>query len=264
MERDRRGIQSIEVGGQLLLALAADGRPMMLRDLAKAAGMAPAKAHPYLVSFGKLGLIEQDATSGFYQLGPFALQLGLTRLRQLNAIREATTAVRQLVGEIDQTVALAVWGNQGPTIVHIEQSSHPLHVNMRPGTVMSLLETATGKVFAACLPPKITGPLTRREMRLALRMDGSRHRITRAEIDASLTVVRDHGMAQAVGQPIPGINALSAPVFDHSGQIELAITALGPAGTFDPSWDGVIARSLRACAAEVSRRIGAGPREPAA
>ena len=58
-ERGSRGIQSIEVGGQLLLALAHQGQPMALKDLARDAGMSPAKAHPYLVSFGKLGLIEQ-------------------------------------------------------------------------------------------------------------------------------------------------------------------------------------------------------------
>jgi DNA-binding IclR family transcriptional regulator len=33
---------------------------MALKDLALAAGMSPPKAHPYLVSFGKLGLIAQD------------------------------------------------------------------------------------------------------------------------------------------------------------------------------------------------------------
>jgi len=59
-----RGIQSIEVGGQLLLALAHHGRPMALKDLAREAGMTPAKAHPYLVSFIKLGLVEQDSGSG--------------------------------------------------------------------------------------------------------------------------------------------------------------------------------------------------------
>ena len=53
-EKERRGIQSIEAGGQLLLALGSHGRPMPLRELAKAADMAPGKAHPYLVSFGKL------------------------------------------------------------------------------------------------------------------------------------------------------------------------------------------------------------------
>ena len=59
MENDKRGIQSIEVGGQLLRALVRSGEPMMLRDLAAAAGMPPAKAHPYLVSFARLGLVEQ-------------------------------------------------------------------------------------------------------------------------------------------------------------------------------------------------------------
>ena len=55
--RLQRGIQSVEVGGQLLKALAHHGRPMALKDLARAADMTPAKAHPYLVSFGKIGLV---------------------------------------------------------------------------------------------------------------------------------------------------------------------------------------------------------------
>ena len=54
----QRGIQSIEVGGQLLRALVHSGRPMALKDLAREADMSPAKAHPYMVSFGRLGLID--------------------------------------------------------------------------------------------------------------------------------------------------------------------------------------------------------------
>ena len=46
-EKHRQGIQSIEVGSRILRALAANGRSMMLRDLAKAAGMPAAKAHRY-------------------------------------------------------------------------------------------------------------------------------------------------------------------------------------------------------------------------
>ena len=32
--------------------------------LVQEAGMTPAKAHPYVVSFGRLGLIEQDGATG--------------------------------------------------------------------------------------------------------------------------------------------------------------------------------------------------------
>ena len=72
----------------------------------------------------------------------------------------------------------------------------------------------------------------------------------------TLQEVRRRGLARAVGKPIPGINALSAPVFDFNGRVVLAMTALGPAGTFDPSWDGDLANTLKICAEAVSRRLG--------
>jgi hypothetical protein len=84
-EDSRQGIQSIEVGVPLLRVLADHGAPMMLRDLAKAAGMPAAKAHRYLVSFVRTGLVIQDANqSGRYDLGHFALDLGLASLARLD------------------------------------------------------------------------------------------------------------------------------------------------------------------------------------
>ena len=52
-------------------------------------------------------------------------------------------------------------------------------------------------------------------------------------------------------------NGGTAPVFDYSGQIVLALTAAGPGGIFDIAWEGSIARALRACAQQISQRLGA-------
>ena len=82
-DKPRRGIQSVELGSQLLVALGRHVAPMALRDLAKAAGMTAGKAHPYLVSFIKVGFVSQD-TAGRYELGPLALQLGMAKLRRLD------------------------------------------------------------------------------------------------------------------------------------------------------------------------------------
>src|SRR5690606_930861 len=79
----RRSIQSVETGFPLLAALVESARPMTLRDLAAAAGMTSAKAHPYLVSFVRVGLVQQDPATGQYDLGPFALQMGLVSLQRL-------------------------------------------------------------------------------------------------------------------------------------------------------------------------------------
>ena len=263
--RAQRGIQSIEVGGQLLLALVHRGRPMALKDLAREAGMAPAKAHPYLVSFARIGVIEQDDVSGAYFLGPLALQLGLISLQQANPVQVVSPLLADLALRIGHTVAIAVWGTRGATIVRIEEAPTAVHVNMRHGTVFSLANTASGRLFAAYQPASAT-----RE-----RLESERRRV-RANPDAPITGmpraaplpswkafaaqlddVRAHGLSRSIGEVVPGVNAMAAPVFDHSGVVVLALTAIGPAAAFDTRWEGCIAQALKACAATASGRLGA-------
>ena len=255
-EKSRRGIQSIEIGGRLLTALVEAGAPMSLGELAKKAGMPSAKAHPYLVSFGSFGLIEQNPLTGRYELGPFALQLGLISLHLLDPVRIAIPAITQLAADIDQTIGLSVLGNQGPTIIYISESSYPIHVNMRTGTVMSIQATATGRVFAAFLPPKQVERMIEQERRSGVAGQFGVPDVPADRLEKILADVRKRGMARVQGEPIPGINAICAPVFEHSGAIRLGITAIGPAGSFDVGWEGEAAAKIRDCAEQVSARLG--------
>jgi DNA-binding IclR family transcriptional regulator len=263
-ERAQRGIQSIEVGGQLLRALVHHGRPMALKDLARGAGMAPAKAHPYLVSFARIGLIEQEAQSGAYFLGPLALQLGLISLQQANPVQVATPLIAELAQRIGYTVALAVRGARGATIVRLEESPAAVHVNMRHGTVFSLANTASGRLFAAHEPPAAARKQLEAERRgqkvppdAAAGMPPTPPLPSWKAFEAQLADVRARGLSRSVGEVVPGINAMAAPVFDHTGAMVLAITAIGPAGVFDTAWSGAIARALKASAGEASLRLGA-------
>jgi DNA-binding IclR family transcriptional regulator len=256
MSTEQRGIGSVEVGGQLLRVLTEADGPMMLRDLASSAGMSAAKAHPYVVSFMRLGLVEQDRSSGRYELGPLALQMGLASMRRLNPVRIATEAIAELVLRINTTVALSVWGNHGPTVVRIEEGTGAIHVNMRVGSIMSLLNTATGRVFAAFLPPKMIETFIESGVGRASVGDDAERQMSRSQIDKAVADIRERGLARAVERPIPGVNAFSAPVFDHTGSIALVITAMGPSHTFDTDWDGPIAEEVRKCAAIASTRLG--------
>ena len=255
IEKNRRGIQSIEIGSNLLLQLAKHLRPIALKDVAKAAGMTPGKAHPYMVSFLKVGFVKQT-DAGHYELGPLALQLGLSRLQRMDPVKEASQLIEDLARETNQSVALAVWGNLGPTIIRLEEPIQPLHVNLRTGTVMSLANTATGRLFAAYLPAKMVEGLLGDELSRFGHGNGSMASANRQTLESLLAETRKHGLSRTRGQPIPGIDALCAPVFDAQGHIVLGILAMGPTATFDSSWEGSIAKALRRCAAEVSRRIG--------
>ncbi len=245
--RSSRGIQSIEVGGRLLLALVDRGRALALKDLAAEAGMAPGKAHPYLVSFGKLGLVEQDAT-GRYGLGPLAMQLGLISLQQYDPVRLAEPLLVELAQATGHSAALAIWGSHGPTIVRIEEAPSAVHVRMRPGTVASLRDTATGKVFAACF--------ARDKVRDVMPGSG-----LDPQFEAELAQVRADGVGRSVGGLLQGVSALSAPVHDQRGQMALALTLIGPTPSFDADAQGALARTLRAYARMLSRRLGAPPEQ---
>ena len=266
----QRGIQSIEVGGQLLRALVHHGRPMALKDLAREADMTAAKAHPYMVSFGRLGLIEQDRASGHYLLGPLALQLGLISLQQADPVHIATPLIAEVAQSLGHTVALAVWGARGATIVRTAESPSPVHVNMRHGTVFSLTNTASGRIFAAYLAADTVRQLLDAE-RLREKQRKAGEAVPEAgmppqpplpswsEFERQLQEVRVHGISRSEGEVIEGVSAMAAPVFDHTGAIVLSVTAIGPAAIFDTAWDGDVARALKACAGAVSGRLGATP-----
>jgi DNA-binding IclR family transcriptional regulator len=254
--KERAGIQSVEVGFGLLDALARAPGPLMLRDLAKAAGMSAAKAHRYLVSFQRLQLVVQDAASTRYDLGPATLKLGLASLERLDAVKLARERVARLMEQIGHTLALAVWGNHGPTIVHWEESPHAVTVNLRLGDVMPLLSSATGRCFAAHAPKEAIAAMVKDEVARAQRQGRSDVPTTLAQVRTMLDDVRKRGAARVVDTLLPGIVGFCAPVFDADAHMVLGVVALGPSGTFDPAWDGAVDRPLRAAAAQLSADLG--------
>src|SRR5574343_1641653 len=106
----KHGVQSLEVGMGILKAMVGGKRSMMLKDIAAAAEMPPSKAHRYLVSLIRAGLVDQDPMSSRYDLGSFALNIGLVALDRLDRVRLGLSAIAEMRDEINQTTALAVWG----------------------------------------------------------------------------------------------------------------------------------------------------------
>jgi DNA-binding IclR family transcriptional regulator len=164
--------------------------------------------------------------------------------------------VAELVQKIGHTLALAVWGNHGPTIVHWEESPQAVTVNLRLGDVMPLLSSATGRCFAAYLSKDAITPLLKDEIARAQKQARRDVPATLSDARAMLDEVRQRGAARVVDTLLPGIVGFCVPVFDSDGHIALGIVALGPTGTFDPAWNGAVDVPLRAAAARLSRDLG--------
>jgi DNA-binding IclR family transcriptional regulator len=228
-----RGVQSIEVGIRVLHALADAAAPLKLKDVAKAANVAPAQAHAYLMSFRRQNLVEQDDVTGLYRLGHFALQLGIARMRSFDPVRAGSDAILELADQTRMTAALSVWGSFGPTIIYIHEGADQIHINTRAGTVYSLTGTATGLVFAAYLPADLVKAAIRAEMSETKTTQRVGARVGYQAIARQLERVRELGYGTIDAPPIPGINAIAAPVFDDLGQIRMVITLIGQSESID-------------------------------
>jgi len=259
--KQQRGIQSVEVGGRLLDALARHRAPLGLSELAVAAQLSPAQAHTYLVSLTRLGLVKRDALTGNYEPGPLSLRLGLMHIEQQPAYRTAVPQAAALAEAIGFSVAVCIAGTQGPVIVRYERGGFPLHVNLHVGTVMSLEKTSTGRVFAAFLAPQQAAAIARSQTASSIGPGTDEPRMT---VDGTTIVpqwqtrlaeIRKRGMERSIDIPSPGISSLSVPVLDAENRLQLALTVIGSSGSIDVRWDGAIARQLRKAAERVTAAL---------
>jgi DNA-binding IclR family transcriptional regulator len=262
--KERAGIQSVEVGFALLDVLAQAPAPLMLRDLAAAADMSAAKAHRYLVSFQRLGLVVQDSANTRYELGPATLRLGLSTLSRLDAVKMARERLPALMETLGHTLALAVWGNRGPTIVHWQESPLSVSVNLRLGDVMPLLSSATGRCFTAFMAPvgtldKLT-PLLQEEMALAHKLGRSDVPASWAQVQALQSETRQQGLGRVKNVLLPGVSGLCAPVFDADGHLALGVVALGSSASLDTDLNGPMVQALLGMSRQLSMDLG--HREP--
>ena len=249
-DKGQRYIQSILVGFRLIRVLQESGTKLSLKRLAQLAGMSPSNAHLYLVSFGRLGLVVQDPITTYYGLGPYAIDLGLAAIRQLDVADLARGALEALADEFGQSVYLSVWANKGPTIILKFDSHLNVPLAIRIGYVLPLATSATGQVFLAHLGEREIEPILKQEIPSAMarnkRVAEIRRRVLRDGVGLSDSVLYE------------GFGAIAAPVFDHDDRIAASITVLGPSNLLNVTANGPMVAAVTAAAAKLTRSLRGG------
>jgi DNA-binding IclR family transcriptional regulator len=238
-------ISSILVGFRIIECLEAAG-PLSLKEIALRTGMAAGHAHQYLASFAMLDLVGQDPESGRYELGPYALTLGLAAFRRLDVLELAKVPMRRLERESAQTVLLSIWANHGPTIIACLLGAEPLALRLMVGYVMSTQSTS-GRIFLAHLPKWKTRPITQNE-----RHDGTKlPKATEADLKKIIT----GGISEIRLGRTDGYASIAAPVRNHSGELCAALTLAGTNAQFERKQQE-LAAMLKSAATNLSARLG--------
>ncbi|MGI8577101.1 MAG: IclR family transcriptional regulator [Nocardioidaceae bacterium] len=247
------GTQSIDRAAQLLsLVVLADRRPLF-GDLVAGTGLAKSTASRLLQALERHRLLHRDDT-GSYAPGPlFALYAARHEpLEGLMRIAQPTLArVSQATGE---TVNLAVV--RGNTVVQVAQidstyligTTNWVDVDVPPHC------SALGKVFSAA--EMIGLPTTLEQLTPSTITD-------LPAFKRQLERIRDQGYAVALGELEIGLDAIAAPVRDHTGDVVAALGISGPSDRFGkqlPHLESTVIAHARSLSAELgyhARKEGA-------
>ncbi|GAB7386947.1 IclR family transcriptional regulator [Bacillaceae bacterium] len=241
------GIQSLELGIEILKKIAQAGKPLTITEIANLCGMSKSKLHRYLTSFCRTGFLVKSPELR-YSLGTELILLGLKASESIDVKEKAAPYLSKLREILNETVALSLWGENGPFFIRWEESNRAINIGIKVGTQVSVLKSTAGKVFVAFLPEDRTERLVKKEI--------EKYDIDPEDLQKELAQVREEGYSITEGTLIPGISAISCPVFGQDGEIVAVITVVGLVGVLDISEKSPVIRLLKEQCLALSREMG--------
>lgn len=229
----------------LLELIGRSERPQRMVDLARASGESAPTTYQKLLTLVQAGWVEQT-DDGRYRLSFLAVQMGQAALEQANIGERVTPILQGLSLAVGESVSLAEFSGLNVRIVRRIEAEVVVRAQVRVGTLLSLNESASGRVLTAYATPELLAELRQRGAAVA----GA----------AVLAEVRAQGYAISSGKDTPGARTLAMPVFDANRRCPFAISVVAPAERFEPER---YMKGLRTAAESVSSVLGGDMRAAA-
>ena len=241
-------IQSVDRSVRILQALQA-ARRLSLSDLATRVDLPNSTVHGILRTLAAHGMVEQEAGSLRYMLGPAVLRLSSVYLDSLEFRSRALKWAEELARRTGASVRAGVLLLDDVIVVHHEPRPDGSRQMPEVGFVVPAHASALGKALLAFEPPthaRPAGPL--RSMTGETIIDPARL------ADHLMEIVRT-GVATEHDEAVLGESSLAAPIFDATGAAVGAIAVVLQSSEWPPAPS--LHDDVREAARNISRELGA-------
>jgi len=253
LERDSGGLELISKAGAVLDILE-QHKEASAADLAAVLGEPLSSVYRLLQSLTTTGWVDRGSRRGAYRLGLSLMTIGGLVEDHLD-IREASLpSLRELVDATGVTSFLCV--RRGPRAVCLEriEGYAVQSLAMLLGGSLPLYAGAAPRALLAFLPVAEQSAILK-DTSQQLRDDPPRP--DDQDIIADIARIRAVGYSVSNGDVTPGIAALGAPVFNHRGEVQGALSLSGLRGqVLNPAGVDHTIELLRLAAGKASAALG--------
>lgn len=249
-------VQSIERAAAILRLLARGSGRLGVGEIATSLGLAKGTTHGILRTLQRVGFVEQDKSSGKYQLGATLLHLGTSYL-DVNELRSrAINWADALASRSGEAVRIGTPLEGKVLVVHHVFRPDDTLQSLEVGSLLPLHASALGKVLLAydadvadSLHQPEFPPFTRKTL------------TTAAALGRAVAEVREQGWASEIEESAAGQASIAAPIRGYGG---LVVGAISIAGAVDRLCNGgavpkpPMVTYVRDAARAISRDLGAG------
>jgi len=215
-------------------------------ELARRLSISKSTVYGVTQALAAIGALTYNARTRKFFLGPTLARLGNQALAGMDIRALVRPYMEELRREFNETVFMGIFAENGITIVE-KAGGRQLGIDAPVGTRIPPLAGAAAKVFLAGQQEEVLEGILR---------ENPLPRYTENTIsDAGayrreLAQVRRKGYATDYGEYMPGVNAVSVPLADHTGRPAAALWMVGFSHTFaGEKMERAAAAALRVAAA---------------
>ena len=245
-------ITALQRGLQLLQLFSTSEKGLTASQVAKLSRLPVSTVHRFLVNLENSGFLN-CSESGVYHLGITCFSIGHAALGQLDIRRLSLPYLRDLNAQTRETIHLTV--RQGLSAVYVEKldSPEPLRIYSRIGSSVPLYCTGVGKVMLAHLPAAELAAIL---PKLDLRRITPNSIGNLQELQTHLQRVRRNGYACDLEENEPHVRCVAAPIWDHTGAVNAALSITGPAVRMSVTRLRQLAPLVQNAGMKISRELG--------
>ncbi len=253
-EKKGKNIQSIERAVAVLDYLSQKPHGERLTVISKDLGLNKSTLFTIISTLEDLGCVTQNQSTGLYSLGLRLLGFAQALLADLDIAKIAKPYLRDLAGQFDEAVNLALMSGKEVLYVDCVQSSKSIRVEMRLHEKVPAHCCSTGKVFMAFMDSE-----KRRKLldSMELRPRTIYSISNRGQLEGELDVVRERGYAYDREEYEIGLTCIACPVYNSKGEVAAAISLNAPSSRMLQIDQNLLIDSMKNVAFKLTQQLNA-------